>query len=54
MNVVQTRIKVKIRCKSCGEKFTLKGRMDKGKIDTGFKRCICDNEQDFDIETNEL
>lgn len=45
-----TRTKVKIRCKHCGERFTLKGRRDKGKVETGFRRCLCDNERDFDFE----
>ncbi|MDF2961053.1 MAG: hypothetical protein K0S39_2788 [Paenibacillus sp.] len=48
------RVKVTIRCKMCGERFVLKGRRDKGKIDTGFKQCICSNETDFDIETNDV
>ncbi|WP_157261830.1 hypothetical protein [Paenibacillus sp. A3] len=51
MDVVSPRVKVAIRCKHCGEKFILKGRREKEKIDTGFKQCICNNEKDFDIET---
>ncbi|MEK8127429.1 hypothetical protein WMW72_05825 [Paenibacillus filicis] len=54
MNVVQSRVKVRIRCNRCGEKFILKGRMEKGKIDTGFKQCVCDNDQDFEIEANDV
>lgn len=53
MTAASPRVKVTIRCKRCGEKFTLKGRKEKGKIDTGFKQCICNNEMDFDIETND-
>ncbi|MNI99583.1 hypothetical protein D3C73_1586980 [compost metagenome] len=49
---VNDRVKVTIRCKKCGERFVLKGRRDKGKIDTGFKQCICSNDSDFDIYTN--
>lgn len=46
------RVKVHIRCCHCGESYILRGtRNYKGKIDTGFKRCLCDNERDFDIET---
>jgi hypothetical protein len=43
------RVKVIIRCKQCGEKFTLRGRKDKDKIDTGFKMCLCSNASDFEI-----
>ncbi|MBE3551282.1 MAG: hypothetical protein IMX06_00145 [Kyrpidia tusciae] len=46
------RIKVHIRCRHCGESFILRGsRKRGGEIDTGFKRCLCDNDRDFDIET---
>ncbi|MFE6798719.1 hypothetical protein [Paenibacillus chitinolyticus] len=47
------RVKVTIRCRQCGERFILKGRRDKGKIETGFKRCICDNENDLEVETED-
>lgn len=40
---------VNIHCNQCGEHFILKGRMRKGKIETGFKRCLCDNTDDFEI-----
>lgn len=50
----KNRYKVNIRCNKCGEKFLLKGRMKKGKLETGFKRCICDNEEDFEMETEKL
>ncbi len=44
------RQKVKLQCKRCGEIFTLRGKRDKlGKVETGLKRCICDNENDFRI-----
>ncbi|WP_018130757.1 hypothetical protein [Effusibacillus pohliae] len=50
--VGHNRVKVHIRCRKCGESFILRGSRDyKGNIDTGFKRCLCDNEQDFEIET---
>lgn len=48
-----TRVKVKIRCRLCGEKFVLKGKKEKGKIETGFRQCICSNEQDFEVETED-
>jgi len=43
------RVKVSIYCRLCGEKFVLRGRREKGKIDTGFKQCICNNAEDFEI-----
>jgi hypothetical protein len=48
-----TRVKVKIRCLTCGEKFVLKGKKEKGKIETGFRQCICSNEHDFEVESEE-
>lgn len=54
MNALNSRVKVIIRCNLCGEKFILKGRKEKGKIDTGFKQCICNNDHDFEIETNDF
>ncbi|EFM09800.1 MULTISPECIES: hypothetical protein [Paenibacillus] len=44
------RVKVRIRCNVCGEKFVLRGKREKEKIDTGFKQCICNNLDDFEIE----
>ncbi|WP_195571036.1 hypothetical protein [Paenibacillus sp. 1001270B_150601_E10] len=44
------RVKVTIRCKRCGEKFVLRGKREKGKIETGFKQCLCDNREEFMIE----
>ncbi|MFC4777535.1 hypothetical protein ACFO9Q_12125 [Paenibacillus sp. GCM10023252] len=46
----ESRVKVTIRCNVCGEKFVLRGRREKGSIDTGFKQCICSNSHDLDIE----
>lgn len=43
------RYRVDIQCRKCGERFILKGRLRKGKIETGFKKCICDNDHDFTI-----
>ncbi|MBB6674172.1 hypothetical protein [Cohnella nanjingensis] len=44
------RVKVTIRCNRCGEKFVLRGRRERGRIDTGFKQCLCSNKDDFEIE----
>ncbi|WP_438432314.1 hypothetical protein [Gorillibacterium sp. sgz500922] len=44
------RVKVRIRCRRCGENYVLKGVRSKGRIDTGFKRCLCDNDRELDIE----
>ncbi|GAK39982.1 hypothetical protein PUW24_24790 [Paenibacillus urinalis] len=44
------RVKVRIRCKQCGERFVLRGKKERGKIETGFKQCICDNRDRFEIE----
>lgn len=44
------RVKVTIRCKYCGEKFILRGKREKNRIETGFKQCICDNREAFLIE----
>jgi hypothetical protein len=52
--MIGNRVKVTIRCKACGEKFILKGKRDKGKIDTGFKQCICNNDKDFIMETQDF
>lgn len=52
MPAIHDRVKVHIRCKNCGETYILRGTRDyQGQIDTGFRRCLCDNEQNFDIET---
>lgn len=48
--MLPTRIKVRIHCRRCGENFILKGIKTKGHVDTGFKRCLCNNEGDLDIE----
>ncbi|SDW31328.1 hypothetical protein [Paenibacillus sp. CF384] len=48
--MISARVKVTIRCNLCGEKFVLRGRREKDKIDTGFKQCLCNNLSDFDVE----
>jgi hypothetical protein len=47
------RIKVRIHCNKCGERFVLRGKKDKGQVDTGFRQCVCSNEQDFDVEVQD-
>ena len=47
---VATRINVTIRCRRCGEKFTLRGHKDNGRIETGFKQCLCDNATELDVQ----
>mgnify|MGYP001214720256 FL=1 len=45
------RYRVVIRCRNCGEKFILRGkRNEKGEYETGFKRCICGNEDRLHID----
>ena len=45
------RKKVMIRCNDCGERYTLRGHIDfNGHYVTGFKRCLCNNEDDFEFE----
>jgi len=44
------RVKVKILCKDCGERFVLRGKKEQGRIETGFKQCLCNNRDHFDIE----
>lgn len=44
------RVKVTIRCNRCGEKYVLRGRKEKGRVDTGFRQCVCNNASDFEIQ----
>lgn len=45
------RYKVTVRCKECGERFILRGKVNKeGKYETGFKRCICGNDSTLQID----
>jgi hypothetical protein len=48
------RFKVTIRCNRCNEKFVLRGRKERGRVETGFKQCICRNTDDFEIEEEAL
>ncbi len=48
------RVKIHIRCRKCGEVFILRGIKDvKGRVETGFRKCLCDNEQEFDVQVLE-
>lgn len=47
------RVKVSIRCRKCGERFILKGKKEHGRYSTGFKQCVCDNENDFEVEIDD-
>jgi hypothetical protein len=45
------RYKVTVRCYDCGEKFILRGKLNKdGDYETGFKRCVCGNEEGLQID----
>ncbi len=47
------RYKITVRCQDCGEKFILRGkRNEEGQYETGFKRCVCGNEQSLQIDAN--
>jgi hypothetical protein len=49
------RYKVKIRCNVCGEKYTLVGKRGRsGQVETGFKQCLCNNRNNFEVSTEEF
>ncbi|MCR6110631.1 hypothetical protein HXA35_09845 [Bacillus sp. A301a_S52] len=51
MPEINHRYKIVIRCEQCGEKYILRGRPNEmGGFDTGFKRCVCGNESQFDMD----
>ncbi|WP_199228113.1 hypothetical protein [Salipaludibacillus keqinensis] len=53
MPETKQRYKVIIRCKQCKEKYILRGRPnEEGGFDTGFKRCVCGNENNFDMDVS--
>ena len=55
MLLQRDRHKVMIRCNFCGEKYTLVGKRGRtGQVDTGFKQCLCNNENEFHIEEVDL
>lgn len=38
------RVKVRVTCSACGEKYILRGSLGKdGHVETGFKMCLCDS-----------
>jgi DNA-directed RNA polymerase subunit RPC12/RpoP len=49
-----TRVKVTIRCNECGERFILRGKKERGEINTGFRQCLCNNTADFEIREDSL
>lgn len=50
----ERRYKVYITCKICGERFVLRGtESGKGHHGTGFKQCICNNDNLFLVRTEE-
>ncbi|MFC0559853.1 hypothetical protein [Halalkalibacter alkalisediminis] len=49
--MAEGRYRIVIRCPVCGEKYILRGRRnEKGEYETGFKRCICGNEETLNID----
>ncbi|MFC5531717.1 hypothetical protein [Cohnella yongneupensis] len=52
--MLSQRVKVIIRCNKCNEKFILRGRKERGRVDTGFRMCICSNADDLMIEEENL
>ncbi|WP_196121165.1 hypothetical protein [Anaerobacillus alkaliphilus] len=51
LSELKQRYKVTVRCHDCGEKFILRGRLNKeGHYETGFKRCVCGNEHTLQID----
>lgn len=47
------RLRVKIRCRICGESYSLRGKREKGKMQTGFKQCLCGNDAIFDVKVDD-
>ncbi|WP_173427715.1 hypothetical protein [Aneurinibacillus tyrosinisolvens] len=49
------RYKVTIYCPSCGERYILRGNKEKnGRIETGFKQCVCSNKEKFHISSEQV
>ncbi|MFB4211330.1 hypothetical protein ACE1TH_05365 [Shouchella sp. JSM 1781072] len=47
------RYRIVIRCPLCGEKYILRGkRNENGEYETGFKQCVCGNEDQLIIEAS--
>jgi predicted RNA-binding Zn-ribbon protein involved in translation (DUF1610 family) len=50
-SMAKERYRVVIRCPECGERYILRGhRNEKGEYETGFKQCICGNEDHLYID----
>ena len=48
---VKQRYKVTVRCNDCGEKYILRGKKTKeGNYETGFRKCVCGNEETLQID----
>lgn len=47
------RVRVIMHCNLCGERYSLRGKREKGKLQTGFKQCLCGNESLFDVQVDE-
>ncbi|MCI1692998.1 hypothetical protein [Aneurinibacillus aneurinilyticus] len=55
MTTEYERYKVTIYCPVCGERYVLRGSREKnGRIETGFKQCICSNDRNFHIYSEQL
>ncbi|MCL7745883.1 MULTISPECIES: hypothetical protein [Halalkalibacter] len=51
--MAEGRYRVVIRCPVCSEKYILRGsRNEKGEYETGFKRCVCGNEENLNIDAS--
>jgi hypothetical protein len=50
----ENRYVVRITCNQCGEHYILKGRLRKGKVETGFKSCLCNNRENFEVRQEPL
>ncbi len=53
IGMTEERYRIVIRCQACGEKYILRGkRNEQGEYETGFKRCVCGNEEHLDIDVS--
>ncbi|WP_170885527.1 hypothetical protein [Bacillus alkalicellulosilyticus] len=49
--IEKERFRIVIRCTKCGEKYILRGRRKSGGgYETGFKRCVCGNEDQLKVD----
>ncbi|MED0674992.1 MULTISPECIES: hypothetical protein [Aneurinibacillus] len=55
MTTERERCKVTIYCPVCGERYVLRGTREKnGKVETGFKQCICSNKEKLHIRSEPI